>query len=185
MSCLLSGMPSSIMSESMCSVWFDVVATWMSSQLTGVEEMAAHRASGRPASSSSGVLTIEIPASRLDGIFGLLGVQSVLVNWLSSRRGILVGLVEPVGWRERASLVLLRTPGMWIKVKRYLRVLSSTVYLGCPPGICCQIFYRGACGPLRSRGGCIPGRSGVLCLRHLRRQGPRLRLVHSGILQRG
>ena len=72
-----------------------VVEICSPSQFIGITDMALHSASGR-SSSSSGVL---VEHDRLGKI-------------TSSCRWSRVGDSDPDGWRERASLVWLCTPGM-------------------------------------------------------------------------
>ena len=113
--CLLSGGPSSMGCARSWSASSAAVAIWTP---RGVLETAAHMAVESPLSSSSECGAMVMPARSDDGILGLLRGQSTVGAVMSSWSGIFAGFVVPVAWRERASLVLLRMPGMWTMENR-------------------------------------------------------------------
>ena len=131
-----------------------VVAIWMSSHPSGVLETAAHMAVESPLSSSSDCGAMDMPARSEDGILGLLRGQSTVGAVTSSWSGIFAGFVAPVGWRERASLVLLRIiidvwdvdHGEPVTQRLLLQIPKSGVW---DPGICPQTACREACGRLQ------------------------------------
>ena len=89
------------------------VAIWMSSHPRGAMCAAVSNTVESPLSSSSDCGAMDMPARSDDGILRLLHGQSMVGAVALPWSGIFAGFVAPVGWRERASLVLLWMPGMW------------------------------------------------------------------------